>query len=486
MQIKQFFTLLLAVLVTQTSISQKENLDVCGTHEVSPWYDHYITHKDEYQFERPEEPLYIPLTVHILGTDEGFGYFSVNQTYDALCTLNEDFAASNIQFFVPEEFNYIDRTEWYNHAEYRPGYDMMNFNNVAGTVNCYIVQNPAGNCGYYAPAGDAVALSKGCMGVGDHTWAHELGHFFSLPHTFRGWEGIDYDPNVATSTYQAQVRRGIENVARTNCASAGDRFCETLPDYLSFRWPCNSSTKESIVQMTDLNGDKFRADGTLFMSYASDNCSSRFSTDQIDAMYANINTQRRDLLNNEAFDGEIIGEVEKIEPLDGAGVQYDAGYLEWSAVENATHYFVTVSRLPNLGGLLIVEDITTDTFVYLPELSLGRTYHWRVRAVNKFSYCSNPTDITSFIASALTNVNEEISESVNIWPNPVPTNRRTLIVDGDMELTRYSVYNLTGQRIHVQEFSKREINLPEMISKGSYFLRLETSEGDIVKKIIIE
>ena len=480
------FTFLLTFQFTQ---AQKENIGVCGTTEVSPWLEHYWANRSLYNSDIPEEPVYVPLTIHILGTDEGNGYFTKSQLMPAICRLNEDFAPTNIQFFVEDELNYINNTSWYDHEHFGAGVDMMRQNNVARTINCYIVLNPAGNCGYFASGGDAVALNKGCLSPNDHTWAHELGHFLSLPHTFIGWEGVDYDPSVPTSVYAAQNRRGIENVDGSNCRSAADRFCDTPPDYLSYRWPCDAQGK-SIVEMTDNKGETFRADGTFFMSYSNDNCASRFSLEETGAMIANLNSVRSNLLSKEPFEGEVSETPTLLSPTDGESAPFTGSRLTWSSVENATSYFVQVSRLPNLGGLYIIDDIVKDTFVDLPDLEVGKKYYWRVQGFNRFSYCSNRSVRSNFLAAALTSTTSPDAEALNIWPNPVSLSSGAQFhvsapwLTNDV-VTSWSLISTDGKIIESGHLISGRVSLSQSMPSGVYSLLIRTGEKRVVKPVII-
>jgi hypothetical protein len=485
--------ILLSLLVFSANIlfAQKENFNVCGTTEVSPWLEHYLANKDLYNSDIPEAPIYIPLTVHILGDDEGNGYYTKSQIMPALCRLNEDFAPSNIQFFVEDDFNYINNTSWYDHENFGSGVEMMRQNNIARTINCYIVRNPAGNCGYYAPGGDAVALNKGCLSPNDHTWAHELGHFLSLPHTFVGWEGVVYDPSVPTSVYAAQNRRGIENVNGTNCRSTADRFCDTPPDYLSYRWPCDGQGK-SIVVMTDRNGEEFRSDGTLFMSYSNDNCSSRFSLEEIQAMVANLNSVRSGLLSKEPFEGEVVDKPELLDPALGTAIEFQGSRLTWSKVENATLYFVQVSRLPNLGGLYIVDDFVKDTFIDLPKMDIGRTYYWRVQAFNRFSYCSNRTERSNFLSAALTSTSNVESDILDVWPNPLSLSvNNELFVSAPWILQdkefNWSLVSIDGSIVSSGKgIGGTALKFDQLETRGVYNLVIHTSDRSVIRQIIIQ
>ncbi|NJK83015.1 MAG: hypothetical protein HC912_03560 [Saprospiraceae bacterium] len=83
------------------------------------------------------------------------------------------------------------------------------------------------------------------------------------------------------------------------------------------------------------------------MSYSFNNCVSRFSEEQALAMRANL-LEQKDGLGRIALP---FARIEKsgiipVSPLDSGLVNAQDGFLEWQAVENATHYIVQVSRLP--------------------------------------------------------------------------------------------------------------------------------------------
>ncbi len=93
------------------------------------------------------------------------------------------------------------------------------------------------------------------------TIAHELGHFFGLPHTF-------------------SRDNGEELVDGSNCKTAGDKFCDTPAD------PYNEADQETewtkncrfIYEGLDPNGDYYRPDVGNIMSYY--HCPCGFSREQ--------------------------------------------------------------------------------------------------------------------------------------------------------------------------------------------------------------
>ena len=78
-------------------------------------------------FPKTDEILYIPLTIHLVGTDEGEAYFQIQDLLDQICSINQTFAAADIQFFLEGEVNYINNTEWYldfnNLTPIKPSYE---------------------------------------------------------------------------------------------------------------------------------------------------------------------------------------------------------------------------------------------------------------------------------------------------------------------------------------------------------------------------
>ena len=184
-------------------------------------------------------PIFIPLAIHIVGTDEGGGYYKVQDLMEALCHLNEQYEPVGFFFYIFGEINYINNSDVYEHTSSWSISGTIQQNNVSGAANLYFVQDPAGNCGYFSGGLDFIMLRKSCSGPNNSTIAHELGHYFSLPHTFYGWEGRD--------PYNDAARFQDERVNGSNCNFAGDYFCDTPADYISDRWSCPYSRTKQIT-----------------------------------------------------------------------------------------------------------------------------------------------------------------------------------------------------------------------------------------------
>ena len=286
----------------------------------------------------------VPLTIHIVGTTTptaaGYGFYPLATLWKMLCNTNQRYQSAGIHFQVKWPIRYIKNSSYYQHSAY-DGYDMMQQHNVANTINVYFVEEPAGACGYFSPGADGLAIAKSCGSTTSTTLTHELGHFLGLPHTFSGWESGNMPSNPE------KVTRG----AGANCSSAGDGFCDTEADYQSNRWQCPYAGN-----MTDVNGDSYRPDSSMYMGYAGDACMSRFSAMQIAYMQNRLATHpnRTPLLAYNAQAYQALDTPVMTYPVDSMYANDRA--IRWQAVPGADYYHVQVNRLP-------IEQLMLDTVV---------------------------------------------------------------------------------------------------------------------------
>ena len=128
------------------------------------------------------------------------------------------------------------------------------------------------------------------MAQGDATTlAHEAGHFFTLNHTFYGWEAIDcrdYEGGPSPTSVGGWWGSDVEYETRgtgANCNTAADGFCDTPADYISYRAPCPMNN-----DIRDPGNNPIDPDETNIMSYYYDQCVGDFTQEQADAVYADI------------------------------------------------------------------------------------------------------------------------------------------------------------------------------------------------------
>lgn len=487
----KYFVLLAAALTLGfNAYSQQKG---CATPPgKSAWLQKYQQNPDAYE-KRSSDILYVPLTIHIVGNDDGNGYFSLLQLMNAFCTLQNDFVDSDIQFFIEGDIRYINNDNYYEHT-FGQGAQMMNNNNINNTINCYIVSDPAGACGYFSPSQDGVAMAKSCMGLNDHTWAHEIGHFLTLPHTFLGWEGTDYDPSENTPNMVGFLP--VEKVDGSNCAQAADGFCDTPADYLSNRWSCNNENLSSLVQK-DPEGEEFRSDGTLFMSYANDNCSSRFSDEQIGAMRANLLGPRSGFLYDQS-PLSLIGDTtpELLSPVNDVLVDEVSSFeLIWEPVDGAVGYVIDLDAvLPNGNIFNIGYYESTSNSVSVSGIVSDNDYRWRVRAYSYEDGCTEFSDFQTFVAGTILSNTREVPGLSEFRLFPVPQSAgQSINMEWAMERgseMQYRLLTLTGQVVKSDAFfspagtNRQKINT-QGLSAGVYVLVLENELGSSYQKVVL-
>ncbi|MCB0569333.1 MAG: zinc-dependent metalloprotease [Phaeodactylibacter sp.] len=444
-------------------------------------------------FPRSPKTLYVPLAVHIVGTDDGKGYLQAYRVLDAFCTLNQDYEAANIQFYLSGTFHYINSSKYFEH-DYNKGIEMMQAYNRPDAVNCYIVGDPAGNCGYaFYTLG--IALDKSCLSETEHTWAHELGHYFSLPHTFYGWEGYDFDySQAAPATVNG---RPVELADGSNCAYAGDGFCDTPADYLNFRWSCQGNGL-SPQQQKDPAGRTFRSDGTLLMSYAMGDCANRFSDSQIDALRANLEGPRSALLNDDAPLPPLGSPPARpINPeQDQLITNVSSLSLEWPPVPNAEGYIVQLNLLSPLGEETpFMYYQTEEPGIEIDGLLSERSWRWRVRPYNSYESCAGFSEAFSFdTGNFISNTKEQASLSeFRVHPNPLSSGASMKVefelpYAFNLQLTLYTSAGVPARRQLLDaHYGHNEATLNTTgLPAGLYWLGIEHTGGRKFQKIIVQ
>lgn len=495
---KILFTLLLTVSITSFAISQS-HLDhsPCATAgEYPEWLAAYLENPAHQNARSADDLLMLPITFKSVGNSEGEGHYPTLKIFESLCRLNKDFEPYNIQFYLKGAIEKINRDLYYDHDNFSDGFKMMQSNKDPLTINVFITNDaPSNACGYFHPSADAIVVIKNCMGGSGHTLTHEVGHWLSLPHTFAGWEGMNYDPGEETPLFldvNGNDTIFVEGANGENCDRAGDRFCDTPADYLSIGWNC-SGNKESLQVLKDPFGNDFRSDGTNYMSYSSDACQSKFSVMQVDAMRAYIDFAR----SHYVFSGFQLGDVNtdpmsSVYPQPSDKVHYQGIELEWNHHPNATRYLVQISRF-SFFAAIDYEFIVSGNTVNIGDLTVDKNWYWRVKPYNDFDLCGDFTDFGGFQTFDITDV-EEISPNngVNIYPNLVARNQPINMVFEFNEIlpTKVQLYNIGGQVL--QDFDipnpgRQTIQIESgNLARGMYILRLSTAKGQLTKRLTVQ
>lgn len=426
----------LIILLGGPLLAQESTEPWCGTREISPWLTQWYSKHRKSAAQRSADTswLFVPCTFHILGNDVGVGYYSADQIFRAVCEMNRQFEKSRIHFYLKpgDPIRYINKTKWYSH-DYDGGRELIESNLLPDRMNAFVVQNPAGACGYSWL--DAIVLGKNCSGAGNATWAHEAGHHLSLPHPFYGWE--DYKHNYALPAPLEIDNRPVEKMDGSNCYESGDLFCDTRPDYLNFRWTCNGS-RESTQLQHDPDGVAFRSDGALMMGYANDACRARFTEEQIAAMRENLRTEHQSYLQISQPLPQIPDDAKAVpvSPVDSQQVQYDKAVFEWQPVENAGFYTVEISRYPNFSIVAYRGTVyKNNRFEYTGPLVNNYVLYWRVKSYGEDDLCQPNSQLpVGIFRTANLNAGVSSAHDLSQWitaelnPNPVASGQSAQIV----------------------------------------------------------
>lgn len=495
------FALLLACCFAAPLFAQQPPADWCGTKEISPWLtDWYSTHrKNAAQRSADTAWLYAPVTVHIVGNNAGSGYFPTDQAIRAVCEMNGRFEKARIHFYLMpgDPIRYLDNTEWYSHDS-DGGRDLITTNKLPNRLNAFVVQDPNGACGYSWL--DAIVLGKNCSAAGNSTWSHEAGHHLSLPHPFFGWEG--YTHNYAQPAPATIRGRQVEKMDQSNCYDSGDRFCDTRPDYLNYRWFCNGD-RESTQLQHDPDGTPFRSDATLIMGYSLDECTARFTEEQIAAMRENLRTQHVSYLQINDRLPQIADDavVSLLSPIDSQEVQYNKVVLQWAPVENANFYSVEVSRQPNFSIISYRATVyNTTEYAYPKPMINNNVLYWRVRAYGEDDLCQPNVNLQTGIFRTrnfnanVTGINElEQLLEAEIAPNPIGSALEAVFaiqsasaLEVQMQIRDASgrLCSSTPVRLAAGE---NKVPLPtEGLQAGIYAVSLLHAKGSVTKRLAVQ
>lgn len=383
--LKTILTLILLNLCVIGTLhaQQQQPASPCGTKQLSEsqmrWLRDYQQRQTPYSLNsRGGQFEYLPLHFHVVGTNNGSGYYTVSEIFRLLCDLNEQYTPLGIQFYLHDEPTYINNSSYYDH-DWAAGAQMMQNYNIDGVINLYMVSSPAGNCGYYSPWNDALSVANSCAGDNSTTLAHELGHYFSMPHTFSGWEDY-FEPNGVQNGEPSNNQQ--ERANGSNCNSAGDGFCDTPADYLSYRWNCPYNR-----DFTDPLGLLINPDGQNYMSYSNDGCQRYFSAEQIEAIRANIFEERSYLLNNSSGISTVLPEETVVlYPIPNAqNIPADNALVAWRRSPHATSYFLEIRQASTSG--INIQTFTTDTSI-IAQLTPDKTYFVSVVPITNGNTCA--------------------------------------------------------------------------------------------------
>lgn len=510
------YLFLLLFLSCGLLVSAQSDINPCGTKQgVSSWLKSFQARSvQEKSSFRNEDLIEVPLSIFIVTKDDGKGGFRYESLVKALCNLNEVYLPTNIQFYIHDEIHTIASSEMFEHSSVLTGGKFMLENNIPNTLNCYVVKDPASNCGYNLPwAG--IALGTSCMKPNGLTWAHEIGHALSLPHPFLGWEGgqshdgsvpPNYNeaaPDFVTydyTTFKQQLYEDttivdtsyVELVDRSNCHIAADGFCDTPSDYLAFRWTCNNEG-ESNQDQIDPNGVSFKSGGTYIMGYSSattsenSNCKGAFTEEQTQAMRANLLEEKSSWLNQESHDYDgIYNDIVNLIPTEEELVQYDNVEFSWELDEGQADNYLVQIGLEKTVSLVLFDTVIQQTNVVINNFPNDKVLFWRVRAFDDEEYCSDFSDIHSFKTADLIGTNQINPSFCTLYPTMLSNNEQiSIYFENNISNYSYVIRDRNGKKLDSKiNNSTSTIPINNLLA-GLYFIDITNNQNTQVFKILV-
>ena len=468
---------------------------------------------------------YIPVWFHMVAKSDGTGRTTQANLAEMLCAWNKIYEDNGLemQFYI-KGFSEINLDALYNGPQSFAGTNRMLTTKKTDAMNIYLTNNAGDGSNpneivlaYYSNRGSSldaeytndwiVCTNREVNAASAGTIAHEAGHFFTLPHTFFGWESAAFMPTAAspcaptTVNYNGRVIQ-VEKVARTgaskNCDMAADGFCDTPEDYnFGIGWNgalCNYTGIAKDPECVAVNPDETNIMG-YFLS-----CLKNFSTEQKNAMRNNfLNHPRRAYLRNAPTPPLTAALPTLVSPATGSTTAFFNNIqLDWSDVPNVYGYNVDVSRFASFSNLKTFYVTSSDLNINAVNagIVLGTagnvTIYWRVRAVVPYKNCDVASG--SFRTSTLNAVNEIAGVShFSVSPNPLSKSQNlALEMNSDNAFdARVKLYNVTGQLMQTENrrfaagFSVQSLSVSNL-TNGMYILTVESEKGVLNKRVVIQ
>jgi len=456
---------------------------------------------------RNTDPIYIPVKFHMVAKNDGTGRVKGNSVLSQMSILIEDYKKLGMYLYIDEfSFNYLNSTAIYeNPGTFVPNIIAQKDDNA---MNIFICENAdtdggAGTVlGFYSPTGDYIVIRNSDVRDATSSLTHEVGHFFGLPHTFFGWEGVStfygwtngWDVSQFNGQYNSTTCPGnnypAELMNMSNCTVSGDKICDTPPDY-NFGFGTSECFWPNTLK--DINGDIIDPQENNIMSYFLTCDEYVFTQGQIDVMFANFNSGFRDYLKSTYIPDttEIMSNHELLSPAEGEVLEYYTNIsLDWTEADGATNYLVSVTS--QSGDLQ--EFYVSDTKLILDELEPNFFYFWEVRPYND---AYTDTDLVNGFFTTGSEINTSVTESeliqnVVVFPNPGRTGQDinvSLSMEESNDVT-ISLIDMTGRVVttKTQNLNQGEnnVSINAVTESGIYFLKLDSVDGSTYKKVVIQ
>lgn len=336
----------------------------------------------------------IPMQAHIVRASNGTGGPSLLDLNIAISYLNHHYRPANIQFFWVAPPEYVNNDSYYDYHTTEAVDGSINIDDVAGmfspdqnALNIYLVNSFSvtftndlvGLLSGYSPFPyiDIAQSNRMLLDFNyissSHVFMHEMGHYFSLHHTF------------ATSL-------GRENVSRDpldeqcNCRVSGDELCDTEADPGVAEGHSPSEFQDDDCNYT---GDSLDAYDVPYdppvenpMSYWRDECATTFTPGQIARIIAGLGIR----LNHTSY--SLDAGAENVPVASNLTATFNGTGVDLAWTDNASNelgYLIERSSVSATSGFVVQNGAATgpDGTTWTDhEVQGNSTYWYRIKASN--------------------------------------------------------------------------------------------------------
>jgi len=472
-------------------------------------------------YRPPAEGIHVMVHIVVQDKNDLSDEFTEAEVDTAIERLNEYFVQAGLHFRRCLPINYVSEDQDYPQTLTRDIYPntnateaglIMNDHAVPNAVNVIFTPIANGYCGYanYPSVTTRLLVMKNSCADGDEpVFAHEMGHYFNLQHTFDG-----PPENVARP---GDPSNGCPpGVDCSNCGPGiGDELCDTpanpqgigLGTYFTNSDGEIEENKYSLHNCTvlpmctvkhganiygvagacdvwDSNGDLYSANPRNIMSYGEYDCRDYFSPQQIDRMRATLFMGNADLIADEADFNSCSGCATNSYFFD----VYDVNTVaEYEVSNSITSWAVLSPDVLNPDGTLVEagSNVTYDAGGYVC-LNPGFNAEYTSNFLAIIDGCGGEYRLEK---SGLEVVQ---TNNFKVYPNPVSAQAVISYELNSDSKVSFSLFDTTGKQITtllqneqkaagLHQFNFNVSNLPT----GIYYCIMQANEHIETQKVII-
>jgi hypothetical protein len=451
---------------------------------------------------------YVPVTFHLVADAAGNGRVEEENVLKLLVNLNTSFADQEFVFYI-DHFSYFDNDAVFNTPSTTLARTTMRIKEDNNSVNIFICKTaddgsgPGFTLAYYDIPEDWIVTRKNEVNAIAKAIPHEIGHYFSLMHTHLGWDCFPYtltdytNPVNVTNTLPCAGGFGsvlIELHDRSNCATAGDKICDTPEDYnlgLLYDPGCDSNTV-----IKDKNGEVITPMITNYMAYYSDCDTNVFTPTQKTLMSTDFYTPRRNYIRTGIVPDtdSVEAPVTYLSPINGEESNGLTNIiLDWEDTPGADRYLIIYDRFPNFSFAPTKVFTLNSQYVIPGPLVSGHTIYWKVWPYNESQTGAMYSPAQNFTVGEGVGINEIVDiQDYALKPNPVMDQQNVLLVITTLKAfdAQLRIIDVSNRVLHTEKvtLSSGHNELPiqtENLPAGVYFIVLNADAGSLVEKMLI-